>query len=217
MRPPPTPTTARPAGRAHRLFDAPPVALPPVLDALAERWWRATPRLRLAVVAVLGLLLLLAIGLMARSPGAQVEVLVAARELHPGGGVSSGDVRTTHRPAAHLPDGAVHEVRGRIVTATVPRGAVITDRHLGAGIGAALPDDRVAVAVDAQLVPSLETGARLELITADHQGQGALLTREASVIGRDDEVVWLSIPPDHAVDVGAAAAGGRLTVAVKPF
>lgn len=206
--------------RRHRpgSLPGPPLALPRPLDALAERWWAATPRARSAVglLAVIALLAAAAGHATATPYGPPSTVLVAARDLPPGRVLTDGDLRARSMPSDLVPDGALGNAEG-VLAAMLPRGAVATDRHLGdGGWAAGLPADRAAVAVAAEQVPRLTAGTRVALVGSDHDGRATTLGRDAVVIAADAEAVWFSVDIAEAVDVTGAGATGNLAVVVLP-
>lgn len=187
-----------------------------MLDAIAERWWCARPRSRFLVIFVAALTATSVVATMARPAEDDVRVLLAERELSPGDTVTATDVRTAWWPEHFIPDGAVNDPTG-VVTAPLPRGAVITDRHVGeAGVGARIPPGRRAVAVPVEHLPPLGTGARLDLVAAGHDGAGVPLTNDAIVIAADEDVVWIAVEPSAATAVSAAAVAGRIAAVVHP-
>jgi hypothetical protein len=204
--------------RWTRRFDGAPPALPPILDRASERWWRTSPRIRvLAVLTGIGALLFAGTVRLASSPwGPPTEVLVAARDLAVGERVSASDVRRADWPVTLVPPGALTEVAGTVV-APVPAGGVVTDRHVGdGGLGAAVPTGHAAVAVPAELVPDLPTGAHLDLIGSDLEARGVPLAAAATVLADGGEHVWVVVTRAEAPAVATAAASGALTVVVLP-
>jgi pilus assembly protein CpaB len=206
----------------RRAVDGAPLAAPAALDALAERWWRLPPRLRLALVAV-AVLTVIAAGTLhlTRSPwGAPVTVLVAAQDLEVGRTLAAGDLRSADRPAGLVPAGALREADhavGATVVSSVPAGGVVTDRSLGdGGLGAGVPAGHAAVALPVELLPPLPPGARLDLVAADLDARGVLLAGDAVVLAEDDLHVWVVVGRPEAADVAAAAAAGTVSVVVVP-
>lgn len=198
-------------------LDGPPFALPALLDRLAERWWAAPPRLRaLAVAGAAALLLLAGLTQAATGPhGPPVEVRVAARDLPVGHVVTSGDTVRRSWPRDLVPDGAVTDATGTVVGA-LPRGAVVTDRHLSTeGLGAAVADDRVAVAVPLDLLPPVSPGLRLDLVGAELDGRPVVLATDAVVVTIDTASVWLAVDHDDAPAVAAAGLTGAVGAVVR--
>lgn len=201
----------------HRL-DGPPFALPRPLDRAAERWWAARARTRmLAGLSVALVLFLAGVAHAASNPqGPPRTVWVAARDLHPGDQVTAADVERRSWPEDLVPAGILDHPRG-LVTAPLPRGAVVTDRHLGeTGIASTLPPDRVAVAVPAGQLPSLTPGMALDLVGPGPEGAAVRVGTRATVVAADGEVVWLAIDPEAVLGVSAAVASGTLVAVVLP-
>lgn len=199
-------------------LDGPPPALPRPLDELAERWWAARPRTRLAIVVATALAVALAS--LAQTVGAPhgppVTVLVAAEELRPGDPLHSTAVSRESWPAELVPDGALTVAEGTLA-ALVPVGAVVTERHLGdGGLAAGISPDRVAVTVPLELLPRLATGTRVDVIGAAHDGSVRTLATDSVVVGEDDTDVWLAVAPDAGPAVSAAAAQGTVAVVIRP-
>lgn len=201
----------------HRLT-GPPFALPVALDRVAETWWRARPRTRLVVgVALTALALLAGLGHAAAAPdGPPTTVWVATRDLLPGEVIAGPDAERRSWPMGLVPDGAVSRPSGT-VSATLPRGAVVTDRHLGDhGIVAAVAPGRVAVAVPVDQLPDLSAGARLDLVGPAPDGGGMLLAVDVTVVATDGDDVWLSIDPEAALAVSSAVAANAIAAVVLP-
>jgi Flp pilus assembly protein CpaB len=204
-----------------RLLDGAPVALPPRLDRLSERWWAARPRTRAVMLACgAGLVLLVGLAHVAASPfGPPQTVLVATRDLPAGHPLSVADLRTTGWPRDLVPAGALSSRDpwpDRTLRAPLPAGAVATDRHLGdLGLADLLPDGRAGVPVARDLLPDLRVGTRVDLVGRDLHGQAVTLTADAFVVGDDGDTQWLAVAPRDAAAVAAAAAAGTLTTVVR--
>ncbi len=208
----------RPVPRRPTPLSGPPVVLPTWLDHLAERWWAASPRARLAVTLLATIALLAAaLGHAAATPyGPPTTVLVATRDLAPGDPLSAADLRRRTIPRDLVPDGALGRAEG-VLAAALPAGAIATDRHLGdGGVVANLPAGRVAVAVAAERLPTLTAGMRADLIGADHDGRATVLGRDAVVWAVEVDTVWFAVDAGDAVAVTGAAAIGSLAVVVLP-
>jgi hypothetical protein len=204
--------------RTHHRLTGPPFALPVALDRAAEVWWRARPRSRIvASLTLLALTLLAGITHAASAPdGPPVDVWVATRDLLPGEVIDGADTQRRSWPSDLVPDGASERPSGT-VTATLPRGAVVTDRHLGdLGIVASVPPGRVAVAVPAEQLPLLATGSGIDLVGPGPDGGGVLLAHDATVVANDGEAVWVAIDPGASLAVSAAVASGTVAAVVLP-
>lgn len=192
--------------------------LPPALDRLTEAWWRARPRTRvLAGVAVALFLIVGGIAHAASTPGGPpVRVWVTTRDLFPGDALTVSDRVARMWPRDLVPDGTLDQPAG-VVTAPLPRGAVVTDRHVGdLGFAASVPAGRVAVSVPVEQLPAVMPGTRVDLVGVGQDGSGALLADGAVVVHDDGEAVWLAVDPDVSVQVSVAAASARLAIVVRP-
>lgn len=200
------------------LLDGPAPQLPRVLDALAERWWRATARRRLLVVVVAMLTVPVAlVGLRPADPaGPPIEVLVATRDLGPGEQLDADllDVRAV--PATLVPPDASTRTTGRL-GARLPAGAVLTDGHLSeAGLAAGLEHGQLAVPVPRDLLPALAPGTRVDLVATAIDGATGVAARDAVVLGDDGTYLWLAVARDAAEAVAGTVSGGHLGVLVRP-
>lgn len=195
-------------------------AWPRLLDDVAERWFRLTSRLRLAVVLVAVVGLFVGAGRIAdRSPwGADLSVLVTTRDLAPGHTLGPGDLVPAARPEHTVPHAAVPVSTGwvdSVTTGPLPRGSVVAAAHLADG---GLPDlvasGRVAVAVPAGLLPPLDPGRRIDLIGGSGDPNGQYVARDGRVLAAGTEHVWIEVDRVDAAAVSAAVARGSVTVAL---
>lgn len=200
-------------------LSGPPLSLPRGLDVLSEHYWRLGPRRRAALVgiAVVSLVVLVPTQL-ARSPwGEPVDVAVAARDLPAGHTLGEGDLRTVRWPDGLVPDAAVTADARGTLTGLLPRGAVLTESHLGdGGHGALVTDGRVAVALPLDLVPEHAVGAVLDVVGTDGQGGARTLATAARVVAVDDAHLWVELDRAHAADVAAAVRNHAATAVVHP-
>lgn len=180
------------------------------------------PRVRLAIAAVGIVLLLVTAGRLAtRSPwGGEVAVLVATHDLPPGHTLTAGDLVPAVRPVATVPGGVLDAGTawvGAVTAGFLPSGATVTAGHLAdGGLTDLVVAGRVAVAVPAELLPTLPPGRRVDLVGGtDHQG-GRHLARDGRVLAGDGDHVWIEVDRDDAGAVSAAVAWGRITVALLP-
>lgn len=204
---------------ARLRLDGTPTVLPRPLDALSERWFRAGPRLRLALIVLACVVAVVALGLrLATSPwGTPATVLVTATDLPVGHELGPGDVRAQHWPGEVVPADAIDAADGRRLSVGAPAGTVLTDRHVAAGgVAGALAPDAAAVAVPAELLPSLPSGSSVDLVGAGHDGAGTVMAADVEVLRADGDRVWFGVPRSAAADVAAAAAAGQLTAVLLP-
>lgn len=201
-------------------LDGPPVALPPALDRLSERWWSLRPRHRALAVVVLAAVVVLVgpVRLVASPHGPPTSVLVATRDLPVGHELVADDLRPATWPRDLVPDGATTEARGT-VTGPLPRGGVVTSAHLappGSGVAAAVPTGRVAVTIPADLLPPLPAGAHLDLVAPDPDGLPRVAASSATVVAVEGELVWVAVDPPEGPAVAAAAARGQVVAILRP-
>jgi Flp pilus assembly protein CpaB len=170
---------------------------------------------------------------------AGVAVVVVARDLAAGAILTAGDVRAIGLPATAVPVGAARDVRavvGRILAGPVRRGEPITDaRLLGPGLTAGLgPAESTAVPVrldDPDTAALVRPGDRVDVLGTPVQPDGApAATGDAVTIaagvrvlavlrakdGADGALVVVATAPSVGRRLTGAAAGHRLTVAVRP-
>lgn len=200
-----------------RLTGAPP-ALPPLLDRASERWWRCSPRQRLASLLALALLGLAAgIGQAAASPwGPPVTVHLASRDLAVGEVLTTSDTRRGSWPRDLVPPQAVTAPQpGATIVAPLPAGSVLTDAHLGeGGLHTLLRPGYAAVALDVEVLPGADPGLRLDLVGVDVEGRGVTLAQDATVLLVDAGQLWVEVPRAVAGPVAAATRTGALAVVV---
>jgi hypothetical protein len=201
-----------------RSLGGPPFTLPPALDRLAEWWAAAPPRLRtLCAVGLVVAVVAAGIAQAAASPyGPPVTVHVATRHLEVGATLTDDDVRRVSWPSTLVPDGAEVVPEG-VLRAPLPRGAVLTDAHLGSGGPAAdVPVGRVAIPIATETLPAVEPGTALDLVGVRSDGAVVLLTAAALVVHDDGARLWLSVDEADALDVSAAVAADAITAVVRP-
>lgn len=194
----------------------PPLALPPWLDHLSERWWRLTPRWRAAIaIATVVAVVLAGVAHAAATPyGPPTTAYVAARDLPAGHVLESTDLRRTTWPRDLVPHDVLDRAGGRLAAA-LPEGSVATQRHLAEeGVAAALPPGQAAVPVPVDGLPELGLGSRVEVVGRDLHGHATVLARESTVVAIDATDVWFSVPAASAPEVAAAGASGLVTVVV---
>lgn len=193
-----------------------PVALPAALDTISDRWWGLGPRTRTWVVVAAVIALLAGAGLRAAATpyGSPVGVLVATSDLEPGSPLADADLARRRWPADLVPEGARTRADGTL-TAPLPAGAVLTDRHVtDAGVGGLVADGRAAVPLPADLVPELPVGTRLQVVATGVDGEAAVLADDAEVVAEDGASVWVAVPHVSAADVAAAGLRGAVAIAV---
>lgn len=183
-----------------------------------------------------GLAVLAALPVLAPGAPATVPVLTAARDLRWGLPLEAGDLVVAQVPAGSVPDGvltATADARGRLLASPVRRGEPITDVRL---VGPGLLSDPGLVAVgvriaDAGTAALLRAGSVVDVLAAapadDFAGAAATAETVASSVrvlavpggrrgGIDGALVLVAATEAQAARLAAAAATGRLSVALRP-
>jgi hypothetical protein len=194
-----------------------PLVLPGPLDAMSDRWWGLAPRTRtwLVLLALAAVLSGAALRTVASPYGVPVPVLVAVTDLPTGTDLDAGMVRAERWPADLVPAGHRVDPRGTL-TAPLPTGAVLTDRHVtDAGLAGLVGPGRSAVPLPAELVPDLPIGTEVQVVATGVDGAGAVLADRAEVIAADGASLWVAVPDAAAADVAAAGLRGAIAVAVR--
>ncbi len=219
---------SRPAPSARRAaLRGAPVALPPRLDAAAERWWRLPPRVRGGILVTLVVLALAVVGRGATaSPwGPPRPVLVAASDLPGGHALVLGDARGAEWPADLVPADALtaEDLRGAPTGPDAPRlagpvraGAPLARGDLVTGVSGLVGDGEAAVAVPVDGLPTVTAGDRVDVVATRTDGTGQRVASAARVLAVDGAFLWLGVPTDRVDAVAAGGAAGRLTLAVRP-
>jgi len=216
---------------------------------------RRSPRVMLAWVAAVVVMLatvrlvagdLGALHRRAHSLGAEVAVVLAARDLALGATVTPGDLRTVRRPSTTVTADALRNPTaavGRVVAVALLRDDVVGARHLvpvGAGVNGIVAAGRRAVHVLVKdgfqppigsVVDVLATYDPSIAAVAGSPGRAAIVARGARVLalaGADratesgassDPIgsgVTLLVTEDEARSVAYAASVGEVTLALAP-
>lgn len=206
--------------------------------ALSPRWLSAR-RLAAALLAAAALVLAVAptnAVTLTATEEPQTSVLVATHDLAAGLTIGPGDLRPTDRTTAQLPDGALVtgiDVAGRVVTGSVRRGEIITDRRLlGPGLSASLGTGVVASPVrlvDLEVAALLRPGDRVDILAATQEASTATVIAAGVVVlaiplaESDDSrgaeplgLVVVAVDRDTAARLAAAAASSILTATLLP-
>lgn len=199
-----------------------------VRAALRPGWARTLTARRTAAAALA--VLALVVALTSRPSGPQAQVLVAARELGPGGKLTAEDVAMRTVPAELAPQDAlakVDEAVGRSVTGPVGTGEILTGRRV--------LTDRTAgqIRPGARLVPvSLQDSATMDLlrpgdvvdVVAQRKDDSpAVLARSATVAvapaaqatRQQARTAMLAMSESEAHAVAAAALSSPLSVVFR--
>ncbi|MHA6802292.1 SAF domain-containing protein [Salinifilum ghardaiensis] len=193
------------------------------------------PRLHTAR-RIAAVLLLCCSGVLAFVPSAQPDgrahVLAAARDLPPGEPLTRTDLTRRAVPGGALPHGAFtrpEQVLGRTPATPVRAGEAITDvRLLGPAATRASTGDPDSAAVpirlaDPAVATFLDPGHRVDLVSAAHAAEPAVLAENAPVLAvrapdpRDsaERMVLVGLPRGSAAAVAAASARESVTVALR--
>jgi Flp pilus assembly protein CpaB len=208
---------------------------PPLLrrisTSLRPDWTRTVLARR---VGAGGLVVLAGIATLRSNPdGDSAEVVVAARDLHPGTALTTDDVRLEKRLATTVPDGSQADL-GAVVGSTLAsptrRGEVLTDvRLLGSRLAesAAGPGARIVPLhlADSALIDLVRVGDVVDVLAApanDSQGASRVLAADAVVVlvsakqkvqaADSDRVVLVALPARVANTVAGSALGQTVTL-----
>jgi pilus assembly protein CpaB len=162
--------------------------------------------------------------------GAPVPAVVADVDLAAGTTTRANTLRVALVPASLRPDDAVttlDDAVGRVVTVPLLAGAVVTGRHLGDGLGDAVPPGQRAVRVRADgsvrpspgstvdvvgVVTTLDGRAEPEVVT----GLTVLAVDPPSDVQPDAVGVLLLVDEDDAPRLAALATAGSVAIALAP-
>ncbi|TDQ04335.1 SAF domain-containing protein [Labedaea rhizosphaerae] len=201
--------------------------------------FRAVParrllRARTARRVLAASLLLLAVALALRSPGAPAgdtsAVVVAAHDLAPGIALSASDIRVVQAPASLIPGSALRTTKsatGRTLAGAAGAGEPITEARLVGSRNTVLTArDPTAVVVPVRLAdPSVAdlvgSGSHVDVVALDPQGTvGTVLATDAVVVTVRHEdgkpgLVLLALPEDTATRVAATTLAREVTITLR--
>jgi SAF domain len=184
----------------------------------------------LLVVAVCALVLAEGRMLTGGRAGSREPVLALARPVAAGQVITAADLRvvdvTAAGPVSLVPAGRLAQVAGRTATTGLPAGSLLAAGDVGApspGRGQAWLG---VMLLPGRYPPGLAAGQHVGVLAAPASGgraparvagYGVVLSVTALVPGAAGElVVGLDLPRDVAGQVAAAAAAGRVSLAVIP-
>lgn len=163
--------------------------------------------------------------------GDRAEVVVAARDLHPGSALTIDDVRLERRLAPSIPDGSqsdVDRVVGATLTGPARRGEILTDvRLLSSRLAQSTvgPGARIVPLhpVDSALIDMVRAGDVVDVIAAPeadtHANPRVVATNAVVVLvsakpkmQADDRVVLVALPAAAATALAGAALAQRITL-----
>ncbi|MDQ1455299.1 MAG: pilus assembly protein CpaB [Actinomycetota bacterium] len=180
----------------------------------------------------------------AHNLGADVPVLLAARDLPLGTTLGAGDVHTVRRPSTTVSSDALRDPAaavGRVVSVALLRDDVVGARHLVPGINGIVPAGRRAVHVLVKDGFQPPIGSVVDVLAtydpslaniAGSPGQATIVARGARVLtlagaapasdpgasaDGNGTGVELLVTEDEARSVAYAASIGEVTLALAPF
>lgn len=189
-----------------------------------RRGGRRARNLRRALAA--GLLITAGVLALSDRPGPQPgrQVLAVVRDLGAGNTLRSSDVTTL--AVAQAPDGALRissEAVGRLLSAPIRKGEVLTDVRLVSDAGPDPGPGRVAVPIrpaDPGTVELLTPGVHVAVLAVPENGTATVLAADAVVLSippppKSDpsrRLVVLAVPTPAADRITATAATGTLAL-----
>jgi hypothetical protein len=174
---------------------------------------------------------------LAAQGGGQIEVIALAAPVERGQIVAETDLAVVRLSAEGgqvrlaTPATAQRDLVGKAALVDMPAGTLLTPEMVAAGTpGSAGVAVGVRVAADAMPAPVLRSGEWVQVVGTDPAaGQATVLAPSVEVLsvapatteatgGRADTVVYLSVPPESAAQVAAAAAtdNGVRLLGVRP-
>ncbi|CAM3218894.1 SAF domain-containing protein [Tsukamurella hominis] len=196
--------------------------------ALRPGWARTLTARRAAAAALAVLALIVAV--TSRPSGPQAQVLVAARELGPGGRLTAEDLAVRTVPAELAPQDALTEpddAVGRSVTGPVGAGEILTGRRVltDRTAGYIRPGSRlVPVSLqDAATMDLLRAGDVVDVVAQRKDDSPAVLARSATVAvaaapqatRQQARTAMLAMSESEAHAVAAAALSSPLSVVFR--
>ncbi|MFP5022506.1 Flp pilus assembly protein CpaB [Pseudonocardia phyllosphaerae] len=206
----------------------------PLPRALRGPGWARGLLLR-RVAAALLVLAAAVVALLPDPADDRVPVLVAARDLSPGGPIAAADLTVAQWPPSLVPAGALRrppDALGRVPAGPMRPGEPVTDLRLigpelavrTAGPGASAVPLRPA---DPGVAALLSPGSAVDVVTGDRAGPRVLATRArvlavvaaaGGAAARADgsgPLVLVALPEAEATAVAAATLAGEVTVTLR--
>ncbi|MGV8965537.1 MAG: SAF domain-containing protein [Cellulomonas sp.] len=182
----------------------------------AHRWRLLAWRLRFPVAAtLLGVAAALGVGQLRPAPAVTVPIVVAARELSPGGALTAADLRVVRLPPALVPRGAhprPADVVGHRLVVAAPPGLPLVDALLaGDRLATAGPAGSVVAPIrltDPAVAALLRPGDRIDVLAAAGSADGEPVVRRLA----EHAIVLVNPGPGAPTtsDGGGGGAGGLL-------
>lgn len=150
------------------------------------------------------------IGAVRDTWGETASVWVATRDLAPG---DPADAEPREVPLAVAPDDRLGSIDGLTVRQNVGAGEILvgTDVVASSGPQALTPDGWLAVPIVESPASGAAIGDRVQIAS-----DGIVVSGEALVVGRHDDVTVIAVPHDEAPLVPAAAQMGAVTLLLVP-
>lgn len=142
--------------------------------------------------------------------GATARVWVATKPLAPGDPI---DAEAREVPMAVVPPDPIEEIDGLTMRQHVGAGEMIAHVDVVAGSGpqALIPRGWLAVPLVESPSSGAAVGARVQVAS-----DGIVISADALVVGRHDDVTVIAVPAIEAALVPAAAEAGTATVLLVP-
>lgn len=155
--------------------------------------------------------------------GEPIDVAIATVDLRAGTTIGRSDVEVRSLPRSAVPPTALRTASiGRAVRQAVSRGEVLVAADLSdpgsSATAAALPPGTVALAVPRGIAAlPLTEGDRVDLIevATDGGSDQGVLTRDAVVVGVEEETVTVAVGADRASRVAAAVVSGTVVPVLR--
>ena len=157
--------------------------------------------------------------------GRTTPVVVVQRAVAAGARLEPGDVAITHRPIAHVPDGAVtDDPTGRTVRTTLRAGEVLVRPRLAdadrSGPAALVPEGWRAVAVPVvDVAVPAQPGDLVDVVasfdpTLVARDPSLVVAADAVVVDVADEAVTVAVPRSRLTEVAFALTNGVVLLAL---
>ena len=157
--------------------------------------------------------------------GQTTPVVVVQRAVAPGEQLEGGDVALTHRPVAHVPDGAVtDDPTGRTVRTALEPGEVLLGSRLGdadrSGPAALVPEGWRAVAVPVvDVALPAHPGDLVDVVasfdpTLVARDPSLVVAADAVVVDVDDDAITVAVPRSRVTEVAFALTNGVVLLAL---
>ncbi|MEX2487401.1 MAG: SAF domain-containing protein [Nitriliruptoraceae bacterium] len=202
------------------LVEGRPFAFPAAIDRAAEWWARQPPRVRVLSLVCVAAMMLAAttVRTFAHPYGPAAAVVVARTTLEAGTTITPHDVTIVRWPRDLVPTAAVEDaesVVGTTLRGAVARGVPVTEDVLShTGLSGLVPPGHMAVPIPSDLLTDLSPGARVDVITADANGQGMIVAHDARIVRIESDTGWVAVAAAERARTASAVATGRVVIAL---